>query len=268
MSFRMATVAMVLAGLAWFQFGQDGSAAALTQRSIDLMDSRPARSVLIIGNSRTFANNMPKMLREIADSAGSPANFEIETNAKPAFGFKQHWSDARSKRLLTAGWDDVILQADSAAQMHPQNNAEFLNFGAKLAGTARLNQGRPRLLVGWPYEPRLYDDLSYNTVGLNRSEHLALIKSAHAQLATNANLSLINLASVWESVRESRPSIKLTSDGNHPTASGTYLYALAVYAALSNGPVTAVTFVPTGVTDDDAKALREAVDRSSLASAS
>ena len=268
MFFRIAVLAMLFGALAWFQFGQDGSAAALNQRSLDLLDKRPARSILIVGNSRTFANDLPKMLRQIADSAGSPTKFQVETSAEPNYGFKAHWSDARSRRLLAAGWDDVILQADGGAQMHPQYNAEFLEFGAKLAEIAKLNEGRPHLLVGWAYEPKLYDDPEYNTVGLSRSDHLALIKSAHAQHATRANLRLINLLDPWESVRQTHPSIQLTSDGNHPTVAGTYLYALAVYASLSNGSVAAVTFVPDGVKEDDAKALREAVDSSDQASPS
>lgn len=268
MSFRVAVLAILFGALAWFQFGQDGSAAALGQRSLDLFDTRPARSNLIVGNSRTFVNDMPKMLRQIADSAGSPTKFQVETITKSGFSFKEDWSDARARRLLAAGWDDVILQANSGAQMHPLYNSDFMEFGAKLAGIARVNEGRPRLLVGWAYEPKLYDDPAYNTVGLSRSDHLALIRSAHAQLATNANMSLINLVDAWESVRQSHPSIQLTSDGNHPTVAGTYLYALAVFAALSKSPVSAVTFVPEGMKEDDARALRDAVDRSGVASTS
>lgn len=261
MSFRVAVLAMLFVALVWFQFGQDASAAALSQRSLDLLDRRAARSILIVGNSRTFTNDMPKMLRQIADSAGSPTKFQVETSAEPNYSFKAHWSDARSRRLLAGGWDEVILQPDSTAQMHPQYEAEFFEFGAKLARIAKVRQGRPHLLVGWPYEPRLYDDPEYNTIGLGRSDHLALIRSADAKLATDANLLLINLVDPWESVRKSHPSIQLTSDGNHPSMAGTYLYALAVYASLSNGPVAGVTFVPDGVKEDDARALREAVDR-------
>jgi hypothetical protein len=266
--FRVLVLAVLLGSLAWFQFGQDGSAATLTRRSVDLLDKRPTRSILIVGNSRTFVNDMPSMLRQIADSAGSPTKFQIETSAKPGFSFKDHWSDPRTRRLLAAGWDDVILQAESGAQMYPQYNAGFLKFGARLAGIAKLNEGRVRLLVGWAYEPQLYADPDYNRIGLSRPDHLALIKSAHAQLATGANLRLINLTDPWELIRQTHPSIALTSDGNHPTKAGTYLYALAVYSALANQRVAAIAFVPDGVAEDEAKVLREAVDRSGLAATS
>ena len=85
---RILLLALVLAAPLWFMVAQDGSAAALSQRTVDLLDSRPARSILIVGNSRTYYNDMPAMIREIADSAGSPAKFQIETSAKPGYYFK------------------------------------------------------------------------------------------------------------------------------------------------------------------------------------
>jgi hypothetical protein len=256
MSFRALALAMVLAVLLWLNFGQHSSAAALAQRSADLVDSRPTRSILIIGNSRTYFNDMPAMLRDIADSAGSPTKFQIETNAKPAFTFAMHWADARAKGLLGAGWDDVVLQGASGEQWNDGTEKSLLLHGSKLAGIARLHGGRPRLVVNWAYDPSEYEG---DAEGY-RDQHLARIKAGHARLATEANLARVNLAGLWESVRHSHPSIRLTSDGNHPTVAGSYLYALAIYAHLSNGPVANATYVPDGLKAEDAKDLRAAVD--------
>jgi hypothetical protein len=257
---RIGFLALILAVMLWFNFGQQSSAAALLQRSADLLDDRPARSILIVGNSRTFFNDMPAMLREIADAAGSPAKFQVESSAYPAATFKTHWSKVRTRQLLANGWDDVILQPESGAQLWQRGNEEFLEFGPKLAGEATLRQGRPLLVVGWPYDSKEYEGDDYAEAGFGRADHLALIREMHAKLAANANLGRINVAGPWEIVRLSRPSIKLTTDGNHPTIAGTYLYALAVYAKLTNGPVAGVTYVPDGLGADDARAIREAVD--------
>lgn len=257
---RSGLLALILAGLLWFNFGQQSTAAAMMQRSADLLDDRPARSILIVGNSRTFYNDMPAMLREIADSAGSPAKFQVESSAYPAATFKTHWEKKRTRQLLTAGWDDVILQPESGAQTWKQGNDEFHEYGPKLAEEARLSAGRPLLVVGWPYDASAYQEPAYVEAGFGRSEHLELLRENHAKLASAANLGRINVAGAWERARLSNPSIKLTSDGNHPTVAGTYLYALAVYAQLTNGSVVGVTHVPDGLSSDDAKALREAVD--------
>jgi hypothetical protein len=244
----------------WFCAFQDGSAAVLTQRAADVLDSRPARSILIVGNSRTFRNDMPAMLREIADSANSATKFQIESSSYPGATFKTHWNNTRTRRLLDDGWDDVILQAESAAQTCQPCNEDFLFYGPKLADAARLREGRPRLVVGWPYDQNVYEEPFYADSGFGRADHVALLKEMHAKLASNAQLGRINVAGPWEAIRLSHPSIKLTSDGNHPTVAGTYLYALATYAQLSNGPVAAVSYVPDGVSVEDAKAIRDAVD--------
>jgi hypothetical protein len=258
MRFFVGGLALVTAFILWFNSFQDGSAAALSQRATDILDSRPARSILMVGNSRTYRNDMPQMLREIADSAGSPTKFQIESSSYPGATFRTHWNNGRTKRLLGAGWDDVILQAESGAQTWQQGNEEFLLYGPKLAGAAKLRQGRPSLVVGWPYDPKKYED--YAEVGFGRLEHLDLIKEMHAKLASDANMGRINVVGPWEAIRLSRPSIRLTTDGNHPTVAGSYVYALAVYAQLSNGPVAGVTYVPEGISDEDARAIREAVD--------
>ena len=257
---RTGILAAALAAVLWFNFGQDSSAAAMIQRTVDLFDSRPARSILIVGNSRTFYNDMPSMLREIADSAGNPSKFQVESSAYPAATFKTHWNKKRTRQLLADGWDDVILQPESGAQTWQQGNDEFHEFGPKLADEARLSEGRPRLVVGWPYDASAYQEPAYIEAGFGRSEHLELLRENHAKLAFTANLDRINVAGPWERVRLSNPSIQLTSDGNHPTVAGTYLYALAVYAQLTNTAVAGVTYVPDGLPINDAKALREAVD--------
>ena len=257
---RIGFLALTLAVMLWFNFGQQSSAGAMIQRSADLLDDRPARSILIVGNSRTFQNDMPAMLRAIADSAGNPAKFQIESSTYGGATFKTHWNKKRTRQLLAAGWDDVILQPESGAQAWKQGNDEFLEYGPKLAEAAKLAEGRPRLVVGWPYDANVYQEQYYAEAQFGRSVHLQLIREMHAKLASDANLGRINVSGPWENVRLSHPSIKLTSDGNHPTVAGSYLYALAVYAQLTNGPVAHVTYVPDGLTAEEAKSLRDAVD--------
>jgi len=266
MRFFIAGLAVVACFTLWFCSFQDGSAAALYQRATDILDGRPARSILIVGNSRTYRNDMPAMLRQIADSAGNPTKFQIESSAYPAATFKTHWNKGRTRRLLGAGWDEVILQAESGAQVWQQGNEEFLSYGQELADAAALGQGRPRLVVGWPYDAKVYQEPYYSEAGLERAGHLALLREMHARLASDANLGRIDVAGPWEAVRLSHPAIKLTTDGNHPSVAGTYLYALAVYRQLSRASVANVSWRPDGLSPTDAKTIRETVDSVPLVS--
>lgn len=253
---RFWSLLFALLGLSWFQFGQSSSAAALAQRSIDLTDPRPARSILILGNSRTFVNDMPSMLRKIADSAGSTTKFQTESNAKPGYTLEDHWSDRRSIGLLRETWDDILIQGESGAQASVEQSASFKQFGAKLASIAKVHRGRPTLIVNWPYDPSVFA----GSQSYDRAEHLAFLRETNAALAEHAGLNRINLAGLWESVRLTHPDIVLTSDGNHPTVAGTYLYALATYRGLSQQDVSKVSYEPSGITPASAAVLRHAVD--------
>jgi len=210
---RVWFLVFTLAALSWFQFGQTSSAAAVARRTIDLADSRPARSVLILGNSRTFVNDTPAMLRKVADSAGSPIKYQIETNAKPAFTFEDHWSDGRTRTLLNETWDEIVLQGESSSQSSVKQSESFKAYGKKLAQIAQVRSGRPTLLVNWPYDPSEFK----NYGPYNRAEHLDFLETINVDLARSAGLDRVELAGLWESVRNSNPRIRLTQTHRRAT---------------------------------------------------
>lgn len=256
MRFRVSALVLILAAIVWFMAFQDRSVAAVTQRVAGLFDDRPSRSILIVGNSRTFYNDMPAMLRQLSSSANSPIKLQVETSTAPGASFEDHWSKLRTRRLLAAGWDEVILQGESGAQASMEQNESFQIYGAKLAQLAKVTEGRPTLLINWPYDRSVFADYE----AYDRSEHLAFLREINSRLATDARLERINLAGLWESVRMADPSIKLTTDGNHPTMAGSYLYALAIYVHATGESVGSLAYVPDGVDPEVAEIIRREVD--------
>lgn len=253
---RAALYSALLIGLCWFQFGQDGSAFAVSQRAADLFEQRPTTTLLIVGNSRTFYNDMPSMLRRLANSRDSRSTIEVETATAPGASFQDHWSDSKTKRLLAAGWDEVILQGESRAQSSREQNELFQSYGEKLATIAQVNGGRPTLLANWPYDPEHFRDYP----AYDRPQQLAWVHHIHYRLARDAQTKLLNLADLWETVRTDHPELKLTVDGNHPSLAGSYLYALAVYTFVTNEPVGRLSYAPDGLAPADAATLRTEVD--------
>jgi hypothetical protein len=78
---------ILLGGLAWFSFFNTAAGREATAYALDAFDSRPARSILFIGNSRTFPYGMPYMVREMADSAGAARNIRSACTLYPAGHF-------------------------------------------------------------------------------------------------------------------------------------------------------------------------------------
>lgn len=253
---RPLYLVLLLSGLAWFQFGQPLSARALAQRAEDIFDHRPARRILILGNSRTFYHDMPDMIRAMADSANDPQKYEITVEALPGGSFESLWGDPHTRSLLGERWDDAILQSESRAQATDALDQSFLTYGEHLARAVRLTSGVPRLVVNWNYGPELFD--GGDPDGSGRAAYYAAIQSGTELLGNKTGAKLVNIGQLWGQVANAYPQIRLTEDGNHPTPAGSYLFALLLYADLSHRDVGLVTYAPMGVDPASVTKLREA----------
>ena len=68
--------------------------------------------VLFIGNSYTYANNMPQMVSDIALSFGDTLNFESSTPGGATFNVHSTNTNTLNK-LSQLPWDYIVLQAQS-----------------------------------------------------------------------------------------------------------------------------------------------------------
>lgn len=250
-------LALLLCGLGWFQFGQPLTARALLARAEDSFDHRPARTILILGNSRTFYHDMPDMVRAMADSAHDPQKLEITLDAPSGASFEILWNDAATQGLLKQRWDDVILQGESRAQSSDELAHSFQTYGADLIDAAHPASGHARLVVHWAYASRLWDDGDPD--GSEREDLKREIRASTAALGERTGAHLVDVAGIWSVVERDHPEIELTEDGNHPTLAGSYLFALTLYGDLSGRDVAAVTYVPTGLDPSIVAKLRQEV---------
>ena len=94
--------------------------------------NRAPMNVLFIGNSRMYYNDMPAMLRKMADSARAKERFDIVMRALPAGTLQLSWNDPETRRLLKQQWHDVVVQVESNAQTSERGTAEFFEYGERL----------------------------------------------------------------------------------------------------------------------------------------
>jgi len=220
----------------------------------DWLDRRPVQRMLYLGHSLTYHNDMPAMVEKMADSAGSPIRYDITMSAFPNAGLANHWNNRRTRELLSqGGWNRVIAQ--------PERSYERQGPGSK------LHYYGTRLLVGIGEQPpvivisQLATDDFYRDLGRTslRSDDAEILQENLRGLAIATGADVIDVASIWDRVRAHELPFSLYKDGNHPSLEGSYLAALIVYAGLSHGDVTAVTYVPQGMDGANAKLLRELV---------
>lgn len=177
--FRILLLAATIAGLSWFQFVNTASARDVGRDAVDLFDPRPRQDILFVGNSRLFTNDLPSMVRAVADSADSPVRYRVRMWALPGRRFVDHAGNESVQRLLAQRWDRVILQAQSAEQFGEEERASFAANGRRLVGRARSAGSPASLVVNWTYSEEEFrrmeapDGARAFVHGLIQSDHRA-----------------------------------------------------------------------------------------------
>ena len=256
---RILIAAVLLSGLYQLplihRFGQyvldAPPVTAVANRLSNAMDGRPETTVLFIGDSRTLYNEMPGMVRGIADSAHDPHKYVITTYAQPGRSLKDHWEDPHVHELLKRKWDFVVLQGASTEQANTAMEALFYTYASGLAAQARSNGAKPVLLVAW--RPSLGNDPRSREP--NPQVFYARIQASYASVARATGAAEINVGRTWEKVL-AQSAEPLMVDGNHPTVRGSYLVALMCYRFFSHADLSAVTYVPYGLREEDASVLK------------
>ena len=220
---------------------------------LDRFDQRPVLRILMIGNSRTYYHDMPRMVRQIADGAHSPVRLEITMLAWGGVSFEDEWAKAEVQRALSQHWDQIILQPESRAVGNAQNRESFETYGEKLIAACRSTNSPVALIINWGYAEQDYGSAA------DRQQHIELIEEAERGLAGNAGAQVIDTSVVWERVHAADPGLPLYDDDNHPSIYGSYLSALMIEGFLSKGSVKDTAYDPPTVGKDDAAVFRNAV---------
>ncbi len=225
------------------------------QSIMDRFDRRPARSILILGNSRTYFNDMPDMIRAMADSAGDPQKYQITAYAIAGASLKSHWNDATARGLLLRRWSNVLIQAESAAHGTGERRDSFFLYGYKLIREIQRSGSAPLLVVNWNYDLSLFEG--------GRPDHALYyetIQQDYSDLAWQTGAGRVNVAAAWEGLLAVKPPFSLyATDGNDPSIYGSYFIALMIYAYLSHSDASRVTYVPWGIGQDDAALMKRVI---------
>jgi hypothetical protein len=222
-------------------------------------DARPARttlSVLFIGNSYTYVNDVPGLLSRIASTAQDGPLIVTDEVVEGGQTLQGHYSGGVAPaKIAEARWTHVVLQQQSLAAA---GGTLGLGSGAKELGDLIVAAGaRPVWFVTWA---RAAGDSEYGSAFVDPDHMQDFITRANDEEARRRPGSL--LSCVGEAFRASiraNPGIALhQSDLSHATLAGSYLAASTFYVALTGRPVPDVAEVPAGLAADDAVALRRA----------
>lgn len=216
--------------------------------------------VLFIGNSHTFTNDVPKLVKRINDAQpGSPA-IRVSTVMAGGYRLADHLRDGgATKAIGQAEWDYVVIQ--------PASSEPFADPDGQISSfRSMLESVRPKtipILYGiWHREAgdELYTSFRTTPAGAARTirqTNLATIRDTRAQLAP--------VGDAWVTAQLKHKDIRLYTDGNHASLEGSYLAAAVVLRAILQGPLdTAQIWRPQGLAHNRAVKLLDVANTVTL----
>ncbi len=182
--------------------------------------------ILFLGNSLTYSNDLPSMVRRIGEIDGK--TIETAMVAAPNYSLEDHLMSQRSRRaLVRAGkWDVVVLQQGPSSL---DESRRMLVRDSERVRHLLPERTKVAILMVWPDERR---------VGA-----FERVIESHRIAAEAVDGVLIPAGEAWyRIVKDGGGHMLYSKDGFHPTLAATYMVALATYRALVGSlPDAAVT---------------------------
>ncbi len=208
------------------------------------LHSQDSISVLFIGNSYTYVNDLPIMTSNLATSLGKTITVDSKTNG--GYTFQNHTTDALTfSKIHAKPWDVVIIQGQSQEPSFPdsQVNSSTLPYAVKLADSVYASNFCSNVMYFMTWG-RKDGDPQWSEINTFEKMNTRLY-NAYMRIADSSEKAMVSpVGSVWAYVRQNHPTIDLYSgDGSHPSLAGTYLSACVFYTALFRGATTGAPYL-------------------------
>lgn len=201
--------------------------------TISFAFSQDSISVLFIGNSYTYVNDLPGTLGTLANSLGKEITIDSKTNG--GYTFQNHTNDGLTySKIHSKAWDVVVIQGQSQEPSFPdtQVDTQTLPYAVQLSDSIWANNACSNVMYYMTWGRQNGDP---QWTGINTFEKMnTRLYNAYMRMADSSDRSMISpVGRVWSYVRANHPGINLYNpDESHPSVEGTYLAACTFYASL------------------------------------
>ena len=213
--------------------------------------------VLFVGNSHTYVNDVPELVRQIGIAKG--VQLEVDSVTAGGATLEDHiQSGAVRQRPESATFSAVVLQEQSDHQVLELN--EYEASARKLAELARAHNARVFIYMGWTRQSAV-EQYGYTQQNWTDSA-LRVARAIGAGVAP--------VGEAWLYAKRHDPALGLRlqeSDGNHATFPGSYAAAATIFYALAGvSPLQAALRQPSlPLLPADAANLEQAAVNANLA---
>jgi hypothetical protein len=190
-------------------------------------------SVLFIGNSYTYVNDLPGTLGALAASLGKEITIDSKTNG--GYTFQNHTTDPLTySKIHSKPWDVVVIQGQSQEPSFPdtQVDTQTLPYAVKLSDSIWANNFCSNVMYYMTWG-RQNGDPQWSEINTFEKMNTRLY-NAYMRMADSSDRAMVSpVGRVWSYVRANYPLINLyNADESHPSLEGTYLAACTFYTSL------------------------------------
>jgi hypothetical protein len=217
-------------------------------------------SILFIGNSFTYGNNLPWLFNNICESAGyknvkadsvMAGSYTLEMFCDP----EDKYCQEIDRKFAENKYDIVIIQEQS---IRPINKYDKFHDAAKiLTDKAKANGARVLLYQTWGYAEG-FPDLRYNNLTTDQMAYQ--LADAYTRLGEELGAEVVYCGLVMLDVYNQGTDIPLYhADLKHPGMGGSFLVALTFYNYILGADTTKVPYKPNALTEEQADLLKQEV---------
>jgi hypothetical protein len=191
---------------------QSSANACKTKR----VDDASIISILFVGNSLTYSNNLPSLVESIGKK--NSKSIQTEMLALPNYALEDHWLDGKVHDLICHGnFDFVVVQQGPSSQT--QGRGMLLEYGMKLKEVCDSRGSKLAFFMVWP---AIANYQTFDGVIANYTE-----------AAKETQSILCPVGAKWkEYIALNNDYSYYSSDGFHPSLKGSEVAADIIYKTL------------------------------------
>jgi len=193
-------------------------------------------NVLFLGNSYTYVNNLPQLIKDIANANGDTLLYD--SNCIGGYTFENHFNDVTScAKIKAQAWNFVVLQAQSQEPSFSpgQVAAQTLPFAIKLDSLVKRANlcAQSVFFETWG---RKNGDASNCAAYPPICTYMGMqdrLRASYKLFADTTHTLMSPVGEAWRKSITNKPSLELYStDESHPVIEGSYLAACVFYEVL------------------------------------
>lgn len=186
------------------------------EQEIDINDDASEFSLLFIGNSLTYVNDLPSLVKAIALTNGNDVS--VTTIANGNYALIDHWNDGIIQTHIESGdYDFVIVQQGPSSQ--PYGRELLFEYGGKISDLCNNNDTKLAYYMVWP-------SLQYYST-------FDGVIFSYTEAANMNNDILCPVGEVWKTYFDDTEDFSYYGpDGFHPSLAGSEVAAQIIYESL------------------------------------